>query len=133
MDVLMSSAGLVFDGQLKLTASLTECVAQRLTIRLKTHVDSWWLDLDYGVDYFEDVFGKGKSKTGLDALFRSIITQDEYVESIKSFTSSIVGRNYSCSFAVSVIGDTTEYATVSLLLTESGIQLADQSGNSLSF
>jgi len=129
----MNNNGVVFDGQLRLTSSVTEMVAQRLNIRFKTHTESWWLNLDYGVNYFDDFFGKGKSKTGLDALVRTIITQDQYVESIRTFTSKIVGRNYSCYFEVSVYGDTKEYASVNMLLTESGIQLTDQSGNNLVF
>jgi hypothetical protein len=133
MDILLSPSGIVFDGNIRLTTSLTQAVAQRLYVRFKTHTESWWLNLDYGVNYFDDFFGKGKSKTGLDALVRTIITQDQYVETIRTFNSKIVGRNYSCYFEVSVYGDTTDYATMNMLLTESGIQLTDQSGNNLVF
>lgn len=131
MDIELNRDGIAFDGNILLTTSVVQMVAQRLYIRFRTHTNSWFLNLDYGVNYFDDIFGKGKSKTGLDAIIRSIINQDQYVESIKTFTSKVTGRNYSCKFSVSVYGDTTEYTTVSLLLTESGITLTDESGRNL--
>jgi hypothetical protein len=134
MDIKLTTEGILFEnGKIKLTQSVGEKVSQRLYIRFRTHLGSWWLNQDYGVNYFDDLLGKNKSKTGIDSIIRSIIREDAYVESIKSFTSKVVGRNYSCSFAVSVYGDTTEYTTVSLLLTESGLSLTDQLGNQIIF
>lgn len=133
MDIGLTKEGVIdFTGtDLVLTSSYTDTVAQRLTVRLKTHTGEWFLDLDYGVDWMGKVFGKNRSKASVDALLRIIIRQEKFVESITSFSSTLsTSRNYSAIFTVKAYG-VAETTTLRLLLTNSGLSITTQDGNAL--
>lgn len=77
-------------------------VAQRLTIRLRTHLSEWFINTSYGVPYFQRILKKGIDKTTVDNLLREQIFEEPGVLEIVAFTSSLdpYSRSYSCSFEI---------------------------------
>lgn len=132
MDIKLTSSGLSFGTDLALTTTLDEKVAQRLTVKLRTYVNTWFLDLDYGVDWFGKVFGKGRSRIAVDTLLKTEILKEIYVDRIISYQSTLVGRQYNATFSVKLISITApNIVTLSLLVNEDGVQITDENGNPL--
>lgn len=99
MDILMGSDGVSLQGgKLLLTESRATSLAQRLSIRLKTHLESWFLNMNLGIDYFNKVFEKTISKSSIDALFQAEIYKDLRVEKIEGFKSKIERNLYQMEF-----------------------------------
>lgn len=132
MDIKLTADGLAFGNDLALTETLDEKVAQRLVVRLRTYVNTWFLDLDYGVDWFGKVFGKGRSRLAVDTLLKTEILKELYVNNLISYQSTLVGRQYSATFSVKLIDVTIPtVVTLSLLVNEDGVQITDENGNPL--
>ena len=107
MDLLLDplTHDLVFvNGQATVTYSQSEIVAQRLKITLFTFLGEWFLDTTIGVPYFQQVLGKGRSKSAVDVIFQSIIAADPGVIEIKEFSSTLdsAARGYEMTFSVRV-------------------------------
>lgn len=111
MDLLLNedTNDLVFlNGACPVTQKLTDVVSQRLKITLYTFLGEWFLDTDIGVPYFQQIFGKVRSKSTVDLIFQRIIANDPDVIEILSFESelSATTRGYSMTFQVRVADNT---------------------------
>lgn len=118
MDLLLNSDtnDLVFvNGQCPVTQLLTAIVAQRLKITLYTFLGEWFLDTTIGVPYFQQIFGKIRTKATIDLIFQRIISNDPDVIEILSFDSSLTSesRGYSMTFQVRV-SDNTESLPITI-------------------
>lgn len=99
MDLSMNSDGVrIESGRLSLTDGRGAALAQRLRIRLRTFYQSWFLDEEFGVDYFGRVFEKGIPKSSIDSMFQSEILKDFRVKKILDFSSRIEGNQYKLEF-----------------------------------
>lgn len=112
MDLLLNSDtnDLVFiNGGCPVTQLLTAIVTQRLKITLYTFLGEWFLDTSIGVPYFQQIFGKTRSKATIDLIFQRIISDDPDVIEILSFESSLTSstRGYAMTFQVRVSDNTT--------------------------
>lgn len=132
MDIKYSNGLQLVNGSLVTTESLADKVRQRLFVRLRTFINTWFLNLDYGVDYFGSVFGKGRTKAAVDAIMRIEIEKEKYVGSISSFSSTLVNRQYSLRFSVNVT-DQAQPVNITLLMTNDDLFLTDQNGNILAY
>lgn len=113
MDILLDEAthDIVFEnGATPVTGSIADGLKQRLKIKFLTFKGEWFLNTNYGTPYYQQIFGKGRSKASIDIIFRQLIAEDADVESILSFESSLSSdRTYSLSFSVkSRTGETVE-------------------------
>lgn len=110
MDLLLNEGtnDLVFiNGACPVTQKLTDIVSQRLKITLYTFLGEWFLDTDIGVPYFQQIFGKVRSKSTVDLIFQRIIANDPDVIEILSFESDLATtRDYSMTFQVRVSDNT---------------------------
>lgn len=128
MDIKLNNGNLEFSGgDFKLTSTYEDSVAQRLFIRFKTHLGKWFLNIDYGVDYFGSVFGKNVSKNKVDMLVRDQISKEPKVERITSFQSTIDRntRRYICNFTVKIVALDQEQ-TYQIITTQNGLSLLTQ-------
>lgn len=113
MDILLDETthDIVFvNGQTPVTDGVDDGLKQRLKIKLLTFKGEWFLNTNYGTPYFQQIFGKGRTKGAIDIIFRQLIEEDEDVLAILSFNSTLgVDRTYSLSFSVrSRTGSTVE-------------------------
>lgn len=115
-------------GDLVFVKTRQDEVTQRLYLRLKTFKKEWFLDLNYGIDYLNDVFGVGVMKSKVDAILQTEIIKDVLVESITSFSSKVEGYKYSCEFTVKVTA-MQEKIKYYLLINENKLILTDNLGN----
>lgn len=111
MDLLLNTDtnDLVFvNGKCPVTQSLTDIVVQRLKITLYTFLGEWFLDTTIGVPYFQQIFGKIRSKATVDLIFQRIISADPDVIEILTFESTLTSsdRGYSMTFQVRVADNT---------------------------
>lgn len=103
MDLLLDkdSKDLVFvNGACPVVQDRAAVVAQKLTIRLRTLLAEWFLNVEYGVPYLERILGQKVSKTAVDAIIQEQIYKEIGVSAITSFTSTLRNRQYSCQFQV---------------------------------
>lgn len=119
MDLLLDplTNDLVFvNGASPVTQTQSEIVAQRLKITLYTFLGEWFLDTALGVPYFQQVFGKNRSKNAVDVIFQNIIAADPGVIEIREFSSVMDNnRGYSITFSVRVAkNEVTAPITISL-------------------
>lgn len=93
---------LLFDGKdLDITRTKSETLAQRLTIKLLTFRDEWFLDTNEGIPYYQSIFGKNRAKESIDTIFKKAVLEDDDVFSIIFFNSTISPeRSYTLSFSV---------------------------------
>jgi len=111
MDLLLNSDtnDLVFiNGKCPVTQLLTDIVSQRLKITLYTFLGEWFLDTTIGVPYFQQIFGKIRTKATIDLIFQRIISSDNDVIEILTFESELTtaSRGYSMTFQVRVSDNT---------------------------
>jgi len=111
MDLLLNkdTHDIVFvNGKCPVTQLLVDVVAQRLKITMYTFLGEWFLDTTVGVPYFQQIFGKIRSKVTIDLIFQRIISTDTDVIEILSFESSLSpsDRGYSMTFQVRVSDNT---------------------------
>lgn len=130
MDIQVGSDGKIqlSNGRLIMIRDRATLVAQRLSINLRTYLGEWFLDTNLGIDWFADVLLKNVTRQTVDAIIQSAIKKDMYVESIETFSSSIVNRNYICTFTVNIVD--LEFAVeLKYLANENNLIVTDQNGN----
>lgn len=120
MDIRSTNGVVLEKGKLQLTSGRGEALAQRLTIRLRTHLNSWFLNTQYGIDYFNRVFEKTIPKSSIDAVFQTEINRDLRVEKILEFHSEIKGNRYIMSFKAKA-RDGAVSDVISVLASPNGI------------
>lgn len=101
---------LLVGGELVLTSTIQEAASQRLTIKLNTYLGEWFADVEQGIPYFQSILRKGVDKATVDAIFQSVILEDEDIKGITSFQSTIVNNQYQLTFtALSNSGEVISY------------------------
>jgi len=86
-DVLLSTTATITTPVFTTTTS--ENLAQRLKIRLQTFKGEWFLDGTIGIDYFNQIAGKNRSKAAVDAIIQAEILQEQEVLQITAYSSVI--------------------------------------------
>jgi len=88
------------NGDTVVTTSYAESVQQRIIVRLRTFLGEWFLDLNYGVPYFQTILSKGTSKQTIDMILQQTILETEGVLNITTFSSEINPntRDYKMTF-----------------------------------
>jgi hypothetical protein len=103
MDIKLGEDGDIslVNGDAQTTGIGAEDLAQRLRIRLNTFQGEWFMDNTLGIDWWNRVMGKNRSKMAVDALIQDSILKEPDALQIVSYTSSISSdRKFSCSFRV---------------------------------
>jgi hypothetical protein len=102
-DVLLSTTNTVTTPTLTTTTS--ENLAQRLKIRLQTFKGEWFLDGTIGIDYFNQIAGKNRSKAAVDAIIQAEILKEQEVLQITAYSSVVdkTTRKITIQFTVRTI------------------------------
>jgi hypothetical protein len=79
----------VKDFTLKVTTNEADLITQKLKIKLLWFKEEWFLDENYGIPYFQEVFVKGVNLDDIDDVFRSAIANEDGVVELISYSSSI--------------------------------------------
>lgn len=130
MDIQLDSNGhiLLTTNGLSLVNDRALLVAQRLSVRLRTYLGEWFLDTTMGIDWFADVLLKNVSKQTVDSILQNELVKDRFVVKIKTFSSSVVNRNYICSFSVEIEG-MERTVEMKYLANENNLFVTDEKGN----
>lgn len=131
MDIELKSNGhiLLNGNNLNLIKDRPTLVAQRISIRLRTYLSEWFLDVNMGIDWFADVLLKNVSKQTVDNILQSEILKDiEFVVAVKRFRSVVVDRNYECVFSVEIAG-VDRIVDIKYLANENNLFVTDENGN----
>lgn len=108
---------LIYDNSsVTVTSSQAESVAQKLTIKLRTFLGEWFLNTANGVPYYQQIFGKVRSKAAIDSIFMEKIAEEPDVVELVEFTSEISNdRTYTISFRVrTTLGQITDQINISV-------------------
>lgn len=108
----------------------SELLMQRLFLRFKTFRKDLFWNINYGIDYLNDVFGKGRPKNSVDVIIRDEILKEPMVDKVVSFESEVVNYNYACKFVVRV-RRTQRLLTYYILTNEEGVILTNENGDIL--
>lgn len=101
---------------IRLTKDGMEAFIQRLKIKLMFFKGEWFLNQNFGIPYFDEIFGKSvDSKDAVDNIFKLAIVEMEGVDKLIKFSSTFNAptREFSLSFSVIYNG---EVITTSLLI-----------------
>ena len=79
----------VKDFNLVITETKQDLITQKLKIKLLWFMEEWFLNRQYGIPYFQEVFIKGVDMDTLDNVFRTAIKQEDGVLDLISYSSSI--------------------------------------------
>lgn len=133
MDLKIKNGKLnLLSGDIQLTDSYVDSVAQRIYIRLKTTYGKWFLDTTYGIDYFGKIFGKTVNKTKVDLHILNEIRKEREVARVVSYKSNVDSktRKYTAEFTIQArgISDTQTYRIITTanglaILTEEDKQI----------
>ena len=120
------------NGQIFTTLNRQDALRQRLDIRIKTQKGTWFLNISYGIDWFNDVFSDTSTKSSTDALIQAEILKEELVSNIIGFSSSVdnVTRTYRCDFKVKM-RDQTVSDNISLLANEKLFVVLSNDGSAI--
>lgn len=88
---LDSDGDLVVDTDLHFTTGLA-AVAQGIRLRIQTFKGEWFLDLDHGVPYFQDLLGQKFNEAKARAAFRDAILSAPEIDSLDSLTVTFNGQ-----------------------------------------
>jgi len=130
MDIVLDNKGHIElnGGSLSMIRDRATLVAQRLSVRLRTFLGEWFLDTKMGIDWYTDVLIKNVTKQTVDTIIQGTVLKDKYVVSIKNFSSSIISRNYTCTFSVEIVG--LDYIVeLKYLANENNLIVTDGDGN----
>ena len=120
------------NGQIFTTLNRQDSLRQRLDIRIKTQKGTWFLNLGYGIDWFNDVFSDTSTKSSVDALIQAEILKENQVANIIEFRSSVdnITREYRCEFKVKLT--TLEVSdTIRLLANENLFVVLSNDGTAI--
>lgn len=108
------------DGRIQLLSTVQEAVKQRLSIKLRTFQNEWFLDTTFGIPYRQGILGKGFTNAERDAYYISVINQDPDVNRIVYFKSTYNGisRLYDLQFEVNVDDEQLRVEVPSILPSE---------------
>ena len=81
------------DFNMLLTPDAVGSIKQRIQTRLRAFKGEYFLDVDFGTPYYQQVFVKGISKGVIDSIFRNIITETLGVINVTSFNSTLNSTN----------------------------------------
>lgn len=123
MDILLdprTNDVVYVNGGAPVTRSQQNVVAQRLKITLQTFLGEWFLNLDTGIPYFQQILNKVRSKSTVDAIFQQAILNDPGVIEMISYQSSLdsAARGFELSFAVRVADGSITPIDFTLLVGE---------------
>jgi hypothetical protein len=102
--------------QYKEISTKTEDLAQRLKIKLLLFKGEWFLDEDYGIPYFQDIFVKGTTKEDVDDIFRVAISNEIGVDALLTYESIYTTATREFSVAATVKTTEGEVVTASFSL-----------------
>lgn len=85
---------IIKDGDLSLLNEEAKVARQTLKLNLLFFKGEWFLDLEYGVPYFQSILKKGVSKGLVDSIFRKKITESYNIVEIIDFRTSLSNSSY---------------------------------------
>lgn len=80
---------LVKDGDILLFDTIESLTVQKVKINLLNFKGEWFRDIDTGIPYIQDVFGKRGTKEATDALIKNAILSTENITALLRYDSSI--------------------------------------------
>jgi hypothetical protein len=97
------------DGQITLTQTLAESVAQHLTLRLSFFLGEWFLDPSEGIPYQTEIFVKNPNLSRITSIYRKVILGTPGVSSLNRFEMSFdaATRELTISTFEAVLSDGT--------------------------
>jgi hypothetical protein len=100
---------------IKTTPDTTAALLQRLKVKLMFFKGEWFLNTNFGVPYFQEIFVSANAKDDADTAFKLAITQMQGVERLLKFSSTYnnTTREFLIDFSVQFNG---EVITTSLLI-----------------
>lgn len=99
---LNSNNDLVIEsGQLKLVEDAAEAI-QHVRTRLQFYLEEWFLDLNSGTPYFQQIFTKPANLANIESIFKSRILNTPEVKTLTEFSMDYEGgsvRRLTVSFS----------------------------------
>ena len=89
LDLLLDDSGVVLRNGDWAFAVDREGIQQRISQVLKTIAGEWFLDLDYGLPYFEQILVKNPNLPSVQDIFRRALLSVKGVSSVERLTLSL--------------------------------------------
>ena len=96
--------------------SESEEIAQRLKIKLSWFKGEWFLDENYGIPYFQEIFVKGIDLDDIDDIYRTQIIQEDGVIDLLSYDSDFNSSTRKLEVQAKYKSEDGEIQTISFAL-----------------
>lgn len=80
-------------------------IAQRIEIKLRNHKTEWFLDINNGIPWIQEVLSRNNSKDLADTLIKREVLLDPDVKTILSYTSRITNRTLVAHIEAKLVDD----------------------------
>jgi len=100
---------------IRMCETLEELIRQQLAINLRMFRGEWFANLNYGVAYFNSVFGKRDARE-VDAVFKETIRNTDGVLSISDYSSEIEPETRKYKLRFSVVTQTGNLDDIEVIL-----------------
>lgn len=98
-------------GDLQLFSQVEDLAVQQVKIRLQTFKGEWFRDIDIGVPYVQEVFGRRDTESAADANIKSTILSTDNIQSITKYSSSVKPLTRTFSVIFSAVTNSGEIIT----------------------
>ena len=104
----------ISSGDLQLVSG-SDAIVQAVKIRLQFFKGEWFLNLDAGVPYFQEILVKNPNPNVLQTLFRKALLETPGVLAIESLALTFDGRTRQLAVSYRVTTDVGELASTEVL------------------
>lgn len=101
---LTSSHDLLVEGKdIKLFETIEDGTVQAVKIRLQNYQGNWFLDLNNGIPYYQEIFGRNDTKDLADTYIKTAIKNTDNITSITNYTSVLEGTTLKVVFSAKTL------------------------------
>lgn len=105
----------IIDGDIQLFLTKEDAVVQKVKIRLQSSQGSWYRDINEGIPYHQEIFGKTYTKGLADNHIKVVIAETEGIASLLSYNSVLATRELRVTFAAKLVtGEVIESTQLSV-------------------
>lgn len=102
-------------GDIAVCATDADCIAQAMSIRIKTLAGEWFLDSNVGIPYFTEIFGHKRSERFIQQLLISEIEATPGIKRVKDFKAHISNdRKLTVNFSAELSDSNSIYINESI-------------------
>ncbi len=103
---------LIEGGDISLFEKIENQTVQAVKIRLQNYQGNWFLDLNNGIPYYQQIFGYNNTKDIADTYIKTTIKNTENITSITNYSSYIEDNKLKVTFSAKTLSGSIDNITL---------------------